>query len=373
MTDAEPEPNIRVNRLTLDVCQANGSFNFRAFPDTGSAATLIAADLARKNNLKATKPSKTKYISVNGDPVPTAGTAPVNLSTSGRHISTSAVITPTINNEIIIGQQDLKGLGVIPKQFPAPIFIVPESRYEAMREDLIQNNTSVLTDEVLEDSMNTGCVSMKIHLTPGEKMPFRISTAGQIPLHWREKAEKIINKLITEKVIQRQDDPTEWCAPGFFVTKKSGDLRLVIDYTWLNKYVKHPVHTFPSAQEILSGIDPNSKEFDKLDTTQGYHQVPLDEESSKLTTFLLESCHRRIFDAIHELAYPSGKATLAIISRAHAWRNMRRDVLQWARQCQACTASKVAIHARPAIQPILAPKARFGHVHLDIVGPFSLD
>ena len=81
----------------------------------------------------------------------------------------------------------------------------------------------------------------------------------------------------------------EWCAPGFFVAKKNVDLRLVVDFTSLNKYIKQPIHTFPSTQEILSGIDPYSKVFAKLDATQGYHQVPLDEDSSKLTTFLLPS------------------------------------------------------------------------------------
>ena len=120
-------------------------------------------------------------------------------------------------------------------------------------------------------------------------MPFRILTARQIPLHWREKAEKIVSKLINGGVITQQKDPTEWCAPGFFVAKKNGDLRLVIDYTRLNKSVHRPVHTFPSTREILSGIDPDSKVFAKLDATQGYHQVPLDEDSSRLTPFLLPS------------------------------------------------------------------------------------
>ena len=85
-------------------------------------------------------------------------------------------------------------------------------------------------------------------------------------------------------MITPQDDPTQWCAPGFFVAKKNGDLRLVIDYTRLNKYICHLVHTFPLTQEILSGIDPDSTVFAKLDATQGYHQVPLDENSSRLTT-----------------------------------------------------------------------------------------
>ena len=166
-----------------------------------------------------------------------------------------------------------------------------------MREALIRDNPTILTDKLPKGSMDTGCISMKIHLSPGERTPFQISTARQILLHWREKAEKIVKKLLDGKVIMRQDDPTKWCTPGFFVAKKNGDLRLVIDYTSLNKYVKWPIHTFPSAQEILSGIDPDSTVFAKLDATQGYHQVPLDEDSSRLTTFLLPSGRFRFLRA----------------------------------------------------------------------------
>ena len=52
---------------------------------------------------------------------------------------------------------------------------------------------------------------------------------------------------------------------------------------------------------------------------------------------------------------------------------MRHDILQWARQCQACATCKVTIHAKPTVLPILVPSERFGHVHVDIVGPFSSD
>ena len=70
-----------------------------------------------------------------------------------------------------------------------------------------------------------------------------------------------------------------------------------MDFTQLNKYVRRPVHTFPSTQEILSGLDLKSKVFAKLDATQGYHQIPLDENSSKLTTFPLPSGRFRFLQA----------------------------------------------------------------------------
>ena len=290
VTDQESGPQEQwVNRRNLNILHKNGLSTFRTFPDTGSATTLIASDLAKKYNIQSAKPSTTKYVSVNGDPVPTTGKAMISLCTSNRSVQSTAVITTAISNEVIVRRDDLKKLGVISKQFPNPIFIVSENHYSNIWESLIKDNPDVLTDDLPNNSMDTGCVSMKIHLTPGEITPFRISTARQIPLHWREKAERIVKKLLDRGLIKQKDNPTEWCAPGFFVAKKNGDLRLVIDYTRLNKYVRRPIHTFPSTQEILSGIDPQSKVFAELDATQGYQQVPLDEDSSKLTTFLLPS------------------------------------------------------------------------------------
>ena len=197
-----------------------------------------------------------------------------------------------------------KGTGRDTKQFPAPIFIVSESWYANMCESLIKDNPDVLTEDLPKGSMDTGCISMRIHL-PGEKTPFRISTARQIPLHWREKAERIVKKLLNGRVITPQDDRTEWFVPGFFVAKKNGDLHLIIDYTRLNKYVRRPIHTFPSTQEILSGIDPDSTVFAKLNANQGYHQVPLDEDSSRLTTFLLPSGRFRFLRAPIGLSWSS--------------------------------------------------------------------
>ena len=81
ISDAPEDPdNSWVNRLMLNISHANGSLNFPTFPDTGSAATLIAADLAEIHNIKPTSPSFTKYVNICGDPVPTIGTVPIHLN-----------------------------------------------------------------------------------------------------------------------------------------------------------------------------------------------------------------------------------------------------------------------------------------------------
>ena len=116
----------------------------------------------------------------------------------------------------------------------------------------------------------------------------------------------------------------------------------------------------PSALKLQLVRFPGVNQEVVCDTSQGRPRV-----------LVPESRRQTIFNAVHGLAHPSGKATLAIVSRTYVWRDMRRDILKWARQCTACAASKVARHASPPIQSIPVPVERFSHVQVDIVGPFS--
>ena len=127
--------------------------------------------------------------------------------------------------------------------------------------------------------------------------PKRVLTARSIPIHWQEQAEKEIHRLVNNGILAKVEMPTEWISPSFFVAKPNGQIRLVTDFTKLNKHVQRPVHPFPSPQEIVSSIDPSSKVFAKLDCVSGYHQIPLDEESSYLTTMLLPSGRYRYLRA----------------------------------------------------------------------------
>ena len=74
-------------------------------------------------------------------------------------------------------------------------------------------------------------------------------------------------------------------------------MRLVSDYTKLNKYVHRPIHPFPSTRDILQSIPHGQKFFSKLGTVHGYFQLTLDEESSYITTFLLPQGHFRYLQA----------------------------------------------------------------------------
>ena len=63
------------------------------------------------------------------------------------------------------------------------------------------------------------------------------------------------------------------------------------------QYVVRPVHPFPSVSEIIQSIPSSAACFAKLDATHGYFQIPLSEEASRLTTFILPSGRYRYFRA----------------------------------------------------------------------------
>ena len=130
---------------------------------------------------------------------------------------------------------------------------------------------------------------MKIYLKDN-CVPYRVSAPRPIPLRFQEPANAEISKYIASGIIVPCDKPTKWCSPAFLVPKGDGKhVRLVTDYIKLNRFIVRPVHPFPSVSDIIQSIPAPAACFAKLDATHRYFQIPLDEEASRLTTFILPS------------------------------------------------------------------------------------
>ena len=81
---------------------------------------------------------------------------------------------------------------------------------------------------------------------------------------------------------------------------------------------------------------------------------------------------RKIFDNIHNLSHPSGRATKKLIQKKYVWPNMNKNIILWARTCIACQKSKVTRHVHNVPCHISVPDERFSHVHMDIIGPLPI-
>ena len=82
-------------------------------------------------------------------------------------------------------------------------------------------------------------------------------------------------------------EPVEWCSRMVTVKKKDGSPRITVDYQQLNKVCSRETHPTDYPLDIVSSIPVHSYKT-IADAYQGYHQVILDEESRKLTTFITE-------------------------------------------------------------------------------------
>ena len=128
----------------------------------------------------------------------------------------------------------------------------------------------------------------RIKFISGDVHPYRAQKARRIPLHQEVEAKRMTDDLLKQGIIKQQrDNYTSWCSPTTFVPKKPTGLRMVTDYTQLNKHIDRPVHPFPTTEDVQRSIHPRSRYFAKIDLVSAYHQIPLDEQDQCLTTFLL--------------------------------------------------------------------------------------
>uniref|UniRef100_A0A0A9W2U6 RNA-directed DNA polymerase n=1 Tax=Lygus hesperus TaxID=30085 RepID=A0A0A9W2U6_LYGHE len=118
-----------------------------------------------------------------------------------------------------------------------------------------------------------------------DAVPYAIAAPRRIPLPLYEKVRQEIARMEELGIIERVDEATEWCSPIVVVPKRDGSVRLCVDFTKLNEYVMRERYILPSSEEALAVIG-HAKFFSKLDARMGFWQIPLDEESRNLTTFI---------------------------------------------------------------------------------------
>ena len=119
------------------------------------------------------------------------------------------------------------------------------------------------------------------HFIPTAGTPVRVPPR-RIPAHYREEIDKQITTMLAQGIIKESSSP--WMAPAVFVLKKSGDLRLCIDYRELNKKTKKDAYPLPLPDEVQDRL-AGSTIFSTLDLQSGYWQLPVSPTDREKTAF----------------------------------------------------------------------------------------
>ena len=222
----------------------------------------------------------------------------------------TAIVMQKLSHQFLLGLQACKDLNLVHKNFPRQqqvtnaiineISTTFDSELHSIKEGLKEKFKDVLSDNLSSRPMKGP--PMTIHINPATDVrPLRISTARQVPQKFAKQAAQVIRDLLKAGVIVAVTVPTAWCSPGFFVPKSDQiSVRLVTDFSQLNRAILRPFHPFPSTRDILQSIPAIARFFAKLDAVHGYFQLALDEASSYLTTFLVaQGRFRYVLSLIH--------------------------------------------------------------------------
>ena len=115
--------------------------------------------------------------------------------------------------------------------------------------------------------------------------PHCVTTSCHILFPLMPKVEAELQRMERKGIIVKVTEPTDWCAPIVPVIKKNGDVRICVDLKKLNKAVKREHFMLPNLDDISPKLC-GATVFSKLDASSGFHQLPLEEDSCHLTTFI---------------------------------------------------------------------------------------
>ena len=160
----------------------------------------------------------------------------------------------------------------------------PSKKCRKMKEEIVKNWSDCFKDKLEKgDRMKVAPVKLTLKDSNEVKPSFH-TRPYDTPFHLRDAYERELNDALEAGQLEPcGTEPSEWSSKAFPVPKGDGkSVRIVADFKHLNKQLLRPCWPTESATQLIRHIDPEARYFVSCDMTSGYHQIALDEESSKL-------------------------------------------------------------------------------------------
>ena len=288
----EPAPTIIVK-----ITSSSGTRQVEVLPDSGADISAAGQETLKDlgQHIDNLLPSHIIARAVNGSCMTPIGKLPVTIQLEERRYTDDLHIYPGVSGALI-SWKAAKGLGILPDHYPHPGRLfkdTPQPDIKTASSEL--SSTFPTAGEIMHEfsSVFNGQVTtmhgetFTISLKEGAE-PFCVKTPRSVPFVYREKLKKELDLLQQQGIIEPVTEATEWCTPIVVMPKKDTDrIRLCVDLSRLNRYVRRERYQSPTPSEAVADIAAeDAKFFTVLDAQKGYHQCLLDEASQLLTTFI---------------------------------------------------------------------------------------
>ena len=249
---------------TMPIFTSGTSVSYKL--DTGSQVNIIPQKiyyaLQKKPKLYE---AKEKLMAYDGNEIPVIGKCVVNLVRKGKPSIPAQMFVVPRNSSPIIGLETCQRLNLIKRV-----------------ETLNWSGANLIPSQ--DAFGEIGCLSGEHHIQIEENATPVVHPPRRVPYALMDKLKTELDRMKQLDIIEEIDEPTEWVSSLVIVEKADGRLRVFLDPSDLNKVIKREHHPMPTAETVMSEMS-EAKYFSKLDASNGYWQIKVDEESSKLLTF----------------------------------------------------------------------------------------
>ena len=270
----------------VDVNVNNSPIAFN--PDTGADVTIIDPEIfngmAPKPSLK---PSGVKVAPYGTSrPLPLKGTFRADLTLGSKKYRESVYVAQNPCRGIsLLSREASKALGLVTIHIPGTIGKVSVFPPEGVL-------THPLLSKFDDICHGMGChANLKISLPLKEGAQPSIAPPSRIPVNLFKKVKEELERLKEQGVFESVpvDDNSQFVSRMVPVPKKiegSDELgvRITMDWRNLNKSLDPVHHEVPTVEQLKHDLN-GAQLFSQIDLRDAFYQLPLDDESKRLTTF----------------------------------------------------------------------------------------
>ena len=163
---------------------------------------------------------------------------------------------------------------------------ITQNEFDKLAQQLLKYSSVYATSK-----FDVGKVSSSLHLPLKPDAVFKKQRASKVPIHLHDKVNRLLNILEQYEIIspvnkEEQPKGNTFINP-VIILAKGESLKIVLDARYLNSLIDESKCNWPiePIQVILTKI--NGKYFTTTDMNSAYNQMPLDEQSRRLTQFVI--------------------------------------------------------------------------------------
>ena len=284
----ESSQHVPPYRVNVHVNDVNTPINMEF--DTGSGVSILSKhDFERIGGVVSDLSKPSVRLRVFTDiPISCLGEKHMKVSLNGQ---THSVLLRVVDGACpsLLGR-DIMNLFTLPWK---DIFSVKSQIDEALevaqtREEIISQFPELFDSSTL-GKLNTTKVTLRVDNSKPVFMKAR-----SVPFSITEKYEAALSKLEKAGVIHKVEH-SQWATPTVPVAKPDGNIRICADYSrTINANSEEEKYPLPTIDEIRAKLAGGQK-FTKIDLSQAYHQLELDESSRVYTTI---NTHKGLYEYV---------------------------------------------------------------------------